>query len=215
MFVPSSDEFAEPENSVRQIDDVDVDVDDPELFGDADADESTTADTMMDEDMVEFEVEELSSEEENRRSEWARRSPPSRGNEPKRRERTERSESREKDETRSERPSRQGRGEGRQRRPRRDERDRGRGAVERRSEPRPPRSQVLPADEDFIIDPIDDEAAEQSAAARPESGDTKSIKFPTWSEAVGPIIEANIARRGKPRGRQRRPPRDRSGGGGE
>jgi hypothetical protein len=208
LFVPTSDAYDEPPSSVRQVDDVDL-VDD-DLFDETDADESTTADAMLDEDMVEFEVEELSSEEENRQSEWSRRPPPSRETEPRRRERSERPDKREPDEPRSERPARPSRDEGRRRRPRRDDRDRG-PAPPRRSDEKP-RSQVLPADEDFIIDPIDDEAAEQEAASRPETGDTKSIKFPTWTEAVGPIIEANIARRGKTRSRPRRPPRDRGGG---
>jgi hypothetical protein len=70
---------------------------------------------------------------------------------------------------------------------------------------------VLPADEDFIIDPIDDESAEQAEDNRANTGDTKSIKFPTWIETVAPIIEGNIARHGKSKGRPRRPPRDRGG----
>jgi hypothetical protein len=209
MFVPSDEPFVEPTGGVRQVDDVNVD-DEEELIDDEELAERIHPTELLDEDMVEFEVEELSSEEENRRSEFARRSPPPRGTPARRRERDDEQEF---EEAQSERPPKRDRDDGRRRRSRRGERDRDRGPAQRRPTPSErPRSEVLPADEDFIVDPLDEESAEQAQAAPAESGDTKSIKFPTWFETVSPIIEANIARRGKPRSRPRRPPRDRGGG---
>lgn len=212
MFVPTGEPFEEP-SSVRQVDDVEVDASD--LTDDETVDDEMPDDVELDGDtvdlemdVVEFEVEELSDHGESRPSSFGR---------PRRDDRdgSRRSGSSEPRRSREEEPSsrdrnRSGRDRDDRGRSRRDERGRDRPARRRppQSESRP-RSQVLPADEDFIVDPVDDEMAEQQSANPAESQTTKSIKFPTWLETVSPIIEANLARRGKPKGRPRRHHRDR------
>lgn len=206
LFVPTGEAFETPSGEVRQVDDVEI-VDDEMIEDELDEelmDVDVVDEDIIDDEMVEFEVEELSSGEDQGRSEFSRRSPPPRENTPRQRESSERSEPRES-EGRRDRPRQEDRED---RPPRRSRRDRGRGRPGS-DRPAPPekkvRSQVLPADEDFIIDPLDDDVSNEVDETRPEAAGTKSIKFPTWLEAVSPIIEANIARRGKSKSRPRRP----------
>jgi hypothetical protein len=218
LFVPTGEPFEEPESGVRQVDDVEIldeDIADDELIEEELIDEDLVDDVVIDDEMVEFEVEELSSAEEQGRSEFGRRPQAPRDNPPRRREPVETEGPPDGEEPKRDRPHHRDRDEGPRRRPRRGDRGRGRSGSDRPAAPpeKKVRSQVLPADEDFIIDPIDDELDNETEEIRPDESGTKSIKFPTWNETVSPIIEANIGRRNKSKGRPRRPPsRDRGGG---
>ena len=228
LFVPTGEPIDDSDSQIRQVDDVEI-IDEIEI---------------LDDDMVEFEVEELTGEHEVSHREFGRR--PSEKPRPVRdrgdeadsdsdaNERPRPSAPRQRD--RDERPARRPRqGERSTERPsersgeRTNERSSQRPSErsnEGRSEQRPTRSgerpaqrrpekklrsEVLPADEDFIIDPIDEDFENDATTSLPSTGDTKSIKFPTWQETITPIIDGNIARRStnKPGPRPRRPNRDR------
>ncbi len=149
-----------------------------------------------DDEIVEFEVEELSSNvhrNEPRRPRRQGRSRPARQTDSSE-ETTQRPQSAESD--RAESVPGSGTGEPRRRRNRR-----------RRSPTQSSETiSIRGPDESFEAE-IDEESLDRDDSKPERKSDLKSVKFPTWVEAIGPIVEGNIARHKK--SKIRRPKRGR------
>lgn len=149
----------------------------------------------LDPDIVEFEIEELSSS-----GGWPSSTPPRESAQRPRAEQQSNSEDDDESVAQSE-PVRRT-----DARPDRDEGRRGQGGRRRRRRPeRAPGDERSPQRPHAASEATDDGDDSEGETRSEKRTDFRNVKFPTWNETISPIIESNLARRKK--GKDRRRPR--------